>query len=317
MKPTNETLKAYGIKEYDIYEDSVYVTLPCKDPSLAIGEYIRAVEKGMMLNLKVPMLGCYPIFLFHADMIQVLQHALGMDGMDDKFLDLQIAVQDFVKEVTKKGKVLDTWDGAYKKEEAIAPVKRTITLTSKPAVTPDSNDYADHESAYIEATLGELFDKPVSPVTKACADFIPSPYTAREYEADITHVVEVVIYYSKPLSITNILQRMNERGYDSQKYGEKPYHSIQEINKMLVLKGMIAFVDKEKYGIEQCATDKGVLHGFGSFTTQHGKGKRFYNMNSKGIRSFAELMLEEGFAVQNGVHYKLVVLSSEDIPLLK
>lgn len=306
MKQTNDMLKALGIKYYDIPYNSAYVSLPILDPFLVINLFKQNIKEDVFVPfnaitpgysfIEVDIKGrrVHPVifkevdgeyvFLYYKGMLPYISHIV----KDLAFITEKI--EEFLSEVDTTVRHIATtpW-----KIEDVVPVKSkdTVTVTVQPPLFP------------------EVITLAPPPINKQVLDphaQVEYPkHIGREYEADITKVVDVPIAWNnKSWSITSVLNTMRKYGYDSTKYGTKPIESLNAINCALAEERLIELMSN---GRQQRATPEGEGCGFGSFETQ---GNTYFNIcHPMGFETLNKVLLDHGFAVQKGVHYRLVVMT--------
>ncbi len=160
---------------------------------------------------------------------------------------------------------------------------------------------------FVNELVNEVLQEQVEQVVYAPVGTVDLPttqYDKREYSTDAksTIVVEVLVG-SNGIGLLQIMNALKEKGYDNKRYGDKPFKTLIEFNKVLKEEGLIDLVDN---GFYQHVTDIGRSFGLHDLHFPK-KNAWFWNLyDAKVVDILGDIWLDAGLMVQDGVYYKLV-----------
>jgi len=309
MRHTPQKLKEHGFYGYTVImyagEPHVFIGVPCKDLRAVISAYdvqvVNGFHKPQMLFLgnyegdreyapqwtddgytycshvmaRVQGFNGFPDFLVHHS---VIQHLFGLQEMKHLKADVVMPkIERFVNELVN--------------EALQAQVEQTLDAAAF--------DKAEQEAMFPQEQVEQVVYAPVGTV-----DLPTTQYDKREYSTDAkdTVVVEVLVG-SNGIGLLQIMNALKEKGYDNKRYGDKPFKTLIEFNKVLKEEGLIDLVDN---GFYQHVTDIGRSFGLHDLHFPK-KNAWFWNLyDAKVVDILGDLWLDAGLMVQDGVYYRLI-----------
>lgn len=328
MKKTNSTLQALGIQYYETMHYNgrleLFVSLGSRDlgsmlsaiycdiangfvhPTMVMYDdmskddrdyvpIIFACDKQICVALGAKIRGVrgFVEYLVHYTLVSCLTNLDFIRGKDMKGItDALAAFNNELQYQSDKG-----WDECI---EAAQEIDKGFDEVEAQPLQHDEPPTTTHIGGMeVDTITGEVVVyAPVGTV-----DVPVEQYSKREYSHDVKEIRDVVVYVRhQGIGLLEILRAMNDKGYDSKRYGKTKTASLKEYSKVL---HELDLIDISKNGYHQMPTEEGLAFGLRQLHLVP-TNDYFWNIyNADVVAQLGELWHDAGLMVQDGVYYKI------------